>query len=123
MVGGVFGVVVLGLLMLDIATAKLNHLAPFLPPGAALKLANNPPSKSVLALAPEEFVYKVRFSFVYALQHTLRFAAILPFLGAGLTWILMGRRADPVDELPAAPQSPVLENYAHAPEPDAAVQV
>jgi EmrB/QacA subfamily drug resistance transporter len=92
MVGGVFGVVVLGVLMLDIATMKLNHLAPFLPPGSALKLANNPPTRHVLELAPTEFLFKVRYSFVYALQHMLRAAAILPLFGAGLTLILMRPR-------------------------------
>lgn len=93
MIGGVLGIVSLGVLMLALASHKLSVLAPFLPKGSALQLANKPPSVAEQKLAPPEFLYHVRFSFVWALQRTFRAAAVLPLVGAVATWVVMGRSA------------------------------
>jgi EmrB/QacA subfamily drug resistance transporter len=112
MVGGVFGVTGLGVIMISRWSDKLNHLMPFLPPGASLHMVNNPPTKLELELSTPELLYKGKEAFVYAYQHTMRLGAILPAVGALLAWALIaGRRAilaKSAELEQAAPRQPLM---------------
>jgi EmrB/QacA subfamily drug resistance transporter len=92
MVGGVFGVALLGVVMLDLTSRKLDQLMPWLPPGASTQMASTPPSKLALEIAPPELIYKSHVAFVYGLQIGMRLGAILPLVGALLAWVLIARR-------------------------------
>jgi DHA2 family multidrug resistance protein-like MFS transporter len=98
MVGGAFGICALGTLMIDVTARKLGQLMPFLPPGAGRQMANTPPSPKAIELAPTELLEKGREAFVYSLQVTLRYGAILPIIGALLAWVLIARRQPSVEE-------------------------
>ncbi len=95
MVGGVFGIAVLGVLMIDLTSHKLNQLMPWLPPGASYHMATNPPNKLALEIAPPELIYKSHVAFVYGLQIGMRVGAILPLLGALCAWFMIARRQSP----------------------------
>ncbi len=97
MVGGVFGIAVLGVLTIDLTSRKLEQLMPWLPPGASTQMATNPPSKLALEIAPPELIYKSHVAFVYGLQIGMRVGAILPLVGALCAWALIARRQSPVE--------------------------
>ena len=92
MVGGAIGICTLGTVLINVTARQLNHLMPFLPPGASTQMANTPPSPKAIELAPSELLEKGREAFVYGLQVTLRYGAILPIVGALLAWLLIARR-------------------------------
>lgn len=98
MVGGIFGIAVLGTLMVDLTSRKLDQLMPWLPPGASTQMATNPPSKLAQELAPAELLYNGHVAFVYGLQIGMRLGAILPLVGALLAWVLIARRQSPAEE-------------------------
>ncbi len=93
MVGGAFGVALLGALMIHWWSEQLNHLMPFLPPGTSFDLINKPPvPKTLEKLALPEQIYDGKAAFVYAYQRTMRVASILPGLGAVLAAMLITNR-------------------------------
>ncbi len=113
MVGGVFGVAILGALLIDLTSRRLDQLMPWLPPGASTQMASTTPSKLALEIAPPEIIYKGHLAFVYGLQIGMRFAAILPLVAALLAWALIGRReissivgAEPGQSHAPAPATP-----------------
>ncbi len=99
MVGGVFGIAVLGVLTIDLTSRKLDQLMPWLPPGASTQMASNPPSKLAIEIAPPEIIYKGHEAAVYGLQIAMRAGAILPLVGAACAWVLIKRHQTSAEEV------------------------
>jgi EmrB/QacA subfamily drug resistance transporter len=110
MLGGIFGIAVLGTLMIDLTSRKLDQLMPWLPPGASTQMASNPPSKLALEIAPPEIIYKSHLAFVYGLQYGMRLGALLPLGGALLAWALIAKRQSAVGVKIIDGQQPSLAN-------------
>ena len=110
MVGGTFGVAILGAMVSTLGRSRLDQLLPALPESARARLASGLGSGADLRGVPEHIVQASQSAFVYALQYGLRLSAAVALLGAVLAWRMIGRReaAAPVPESapgPAAAQS------------------
>jgi MFS family permease len=115
MVGGTFGVAVLGALLSTLGSSKLGQLLPSVPASVRSRLtaglgAGTPPHG-----VPASVVRAGHEAFVYALQNGLRLGASVALLGALVAWTLVGRDAAAVpvgvtDEAVAAavPDAPRL---------------
>jgi EmrB/QacA subfamily drug resistance transporter len=105
MVGGTFGVAVLGALVSTLGRSKIDQLLPGVPSPARAHLADSLGSGGVLHGVPVRVVDASQQAFVYALQYGLRLGAAVALLGAVLAWTLIGRRreATRAAELPPAP--------------------
>jgi EmrB/QacA subfamily drug resistance transporter len=94
MVGGTFGVAVLGALVSTLGRSKIDQLLPGLPSPARTRLADSLGSGGVLHGVPVRIVDASQEAFVYALQYGLRLGAAVALLGAVLAWTLVGRREE-----------------------------
>jgi EmrB/QacA subfamily drug resistance transporter len=92
MVGGTFGVAVLGALVSTLGRSKIDQLLPGVPSPARAHLADSLGSGGVLHGVPVRVVDASQQAFVYALQYGLRLGAAVALLGAVLAWTLVGRR-------------------------------
>jgi EmrB/QacA subfamily drug resistance transporter len=92
MVGGTFGVAVLGALVSTLGRSKIDQLLPGLPSAGRERLADSLGSGGVLHGVPVRIVDASQQAFVYALQYGLRLGAAVALLGAVLAWTLVGRR-------------------------------
>jgi hypothetical protein len=94
MVGGTFGVAVMGALITTIGHAKINERLPHLPAATRTALANSlgaggaPGGHHVSA----QITSVTREAFVSALGTGLLIGAIVTLIGAVLAWILVERR-------------------------------
>ena len=105
MVGGTFGVAVLGAMVSTLGRSKIDQLVPGAPSALRTRLADSLGSGGVLHGVPVQIVDASQHAFVYALQYGLRLGAAVAFIGAVLAWTLVGRRervATPAGHAPAA---------------------
>jgi EmrB/QacA subfamily drug resistance transporter len=103
MVGGTFGVAVLGALVSTLGRSKIDQLLPSLPAADRSRLASALGSGQTVSSAPHQIVEAGREAFVYALQSGLRLGAAVAFVGALVAWSLVGR--DRASETQTAPHS------------------
>jgi EmrB/QacA subfamily drug resistance transporter len=97
MVGGTFGVAVMGALITTIGHAKIDSRLPHLPAATRTALANALGAGGAPAEhhASPQIVSVVREAFVSALGTGLLIGAIVTLVGAGLAWLLIERRIKP----------------------------
>jgi hypothetical protein len=95
MVGGTFGVAVLGAMVSTLGRSQLDRLLPALPASDRARLASGLGSGGVLHGVSAQVVDASQRAFVYALQYGLRLSAAVALLGALLAWVLVARRPAP----------------------------
>jgi EmrB/QacA subfamily drug resistance transporter len=110
MVGGTFGVAVLGAMVSTLGRSKIDELLPALAPGQRAQLAAGIGSGGVLHGVPASVVQASHEAYVYALQYGLRLGSAVALVGALLAWTLIGRRA----QAPAAQSAPAAANGARS---------
>jgi EmrB/QacA subfamily drug resistance transporter len=91
MVGGTFGVAVLGALVATLGRSRIDQLLPSLPSSARAAMANGLGSGRTAGAAPAQIVQAGHEAFVYALQYGLRLGAAVALLGAIVAWTMIGR--------------------------------
>jgi EmrB/QacA subfamily drug resistance transporter len=111
MVGGTFGVAVLGALVSTLGRSKIDQLLPGAPAAARERLAGSLGSGGVLHGVSAQAVDASQRAFVYALQYGLRLGAAVALVGALLAWTLVARRT----VAPAAGQGAAQPEAAHSP--------
>jgi EmrB/QacA subfamily drug resistance transporter len=95
MVGGTFGVAVLGAMVSTLGASRLAELLPAVSSSARAHLADSLGSGGVLHGAGGPMVQASHNAFVYALQYGLRLGAAVALVGALLAWVLIARRPEP----------------------------
>jgi EmrB/QacA subfamily drug resistance transporter len=95
MVGGTFGVAVLGAMVSTLGASRLAELLPAVSSSARARLADGLGSGGVLHGAGGAIVQASHNAFVYALQYGLRLGAAVALVGALLAWALIARRPEP----------------------------
>jgi hypothetical protein len=90
MVGGTFGVAVLGALVATLGRSRIDQLLPALPSGERANVAASLGSVGVHGV-PAYVIAAGDRAFVYALQYGLRLGAAVALLGALLAWALIRR--------------------------------
>jgi EmrB/QacA subfamily drug resistance transporter len=107
MVGGTFGVAVLGAMVSTLGRSKIDQLLPGAPAGARERLAGTLGSGGVLHGVSAQALDASQRAFVYALQYGLRLGSAVALVGALLAWTLVSRRAAPASSAePASPAEP-----------------
>ncbi len=91
MVGGTFGVAVLGALVATLGANRIDQLLPALPASARSQLAGALGSGGVSHNVPAPVVQASHEAFVYALQNGLRLGAAVALAGAIVAVTLVGR--------------------------------
>jgi len=91
MVGGTFGVAVLGALVSTLGSSKLADLLPGVPSDAREAISNGLGAGTPTHAPSAAIVKAAHEAFVYALQNGLRLGASVAFLGALVAWSLIGR--------------------------------
>ena len=109
MVGGTFGVAVLGALITGLGRSRIDQLLPALPEGRSEALADALGAGGRQAGGP--IGDALREAYVYALNGGLRLGAALAVLGAVLAWLLIARG---VPTRAAAAVPPVAQDAASA---------
>jgi len=99
MVGGTFGVAVLGAMVSTLGRSKIDQLLPALPASARAHLANAIGSGGVLHGTSSELLDASQRAFVYALQYGLRLGSAVALLGALVAWTLVARRTEPAQQV------------------------
>jgi EmrB/QacA subfamily drug resistance transporter len=115
MVGGTFGVAVLGAIVAAIGRAKIDDLLPALPAAARQRLTDSLGAGGVgSGHAPAQIVAATHEAFVTALGTGLKLGGSVALLGALLAWALIRspRPQAPVETAPAREPVPAL---AHEP--------
>jgi EmrB/QacA subfamily drug resistance transporter len=103
MVGGTFGVAVLGAMVSTLGRSRLDQLLPGAPASERASLAGSLGSGGVLHGISAQAVDASQRAFVYALQNGLRLGSAVALIGALLAWTLIAaRRAN----APAASPAP-----------------
>ncbi len=92
MVGGTFGVAVLGAMVSTLGRSQLDRLLPAVPAADRARLASGLGSGGVLHGVSAQIVDASQQAFVYALQYGLRLSSAVALLGALLAWVLVARR-------------------------------
>ena len=103
MVGGTFGVAVLGAMVSTLGRSKIDQLLPALPASARAHLANSIGSGGVLHGVSAQLIDASQRAFVYALQYGLRLGSAVALIGALIAWTLVARRAVPAPLLEPMP--------------------
>jgi EmrB/QacA subfamily drug resistance transporter len=98
MVGGTFGVAVLGALVSTLGRSKINQLLPTLSTTHRAQLAESLGSGGVLHGLPAPVINASQQAFVYALQYGLRLGSAVALLGAVLAWVLVAPRSAAAQE-------------------------
>jgi EmrB/QacA subfamily drug resistance transporter len=109
MVGGTFGVAVLGAMVATLGRSRIDELLPAAPAAVRARLADSLGSGGVLHGVPPAVVRASQEAYVYALHYGLRLGSGVALLGALLAWTLIGRRAPatrPAETLPGATRTP-----------------
>ena len=91
MVGGTFGVAVLGAMVSTLGGSKLGQLLPAVPASARSKLTAGLGAGSPPHGVPARVVQAGHEAFVYALQNGLRVGGSVALAGAVVAWALIGR--------------------------------
>jgi hypothetical protein len=94
MVGGTFGVAILGALVATLGRSKIDELLPQLPDAARGKLADGLGSGGVAHGVPARVTDAAQQAFVYALHYGLLLGAGVALLGALAAFTLIRKRAD-----------------------------
>jgi EmrB/QacA subfamily drug resistance transporter len=89
MVGGSFGVAVLGAMVASLGRSKLDQLLPSVPAAARERMADTLGSGAQGGHAPSHLVWAGHEAFVYALQNGLRLGAGVALFGALAAWALV----------------------------------
>ena len=93
MVGGTFGVAVLGAMVSTLGRSRLDQLLPGAPASDRASLAGSLGSGGVLHGVSAQAVDASQRAFVYALQNGLRLGSAVALVGALLAWTLVAPRA------------------------------
>jgi len=109
MVGGTFGVAILGAMVATLGRQQIDKLLPALPEAARARIASGLGSGGVTHGVPGRIVQASQEAFVYALQYGLRLGAVVALLGAGLAWVLISPKAAEDPESQAAPAATPVE--------------
>jgi EmrB/QacA subfamily drug resistance transporter len=104
MVGGTFGVAVMGALITGLGKSKLDQLLPAMPEGRRQDLADSLGAGGVHVGG--QVGNAVQQAYVYALNDGLRIGAAVTVLGALLAWLLIADRAVAPSEVAAARPGP-----------------
>ena len=94
MVGGTFGVAILGALVATLGRSKIDELLPQLPDSARAKLAGGLGSGGVAHGVPARVVDGAQQAFVYALHYGLLLGSGVALLGALTAFALIRKRSD-----------------------------
>jgi EmrB/QacA subfamily drug resistance transporter len=122
MVGGTFGVAIMGALVTTIGRAKIDVRLPHLPAATRATIANSLGGGGATgAHAPAQIVATVREAFVSALGTGLTISATTTLLGAGVAWMLIQRGATPAQSQPDAAPAPHGAAFEAGAEADAEV--
>lgn len=97
MVGGTFGVAVLGAMVATLGRSKINELLPQASSTVRANLAAGLGSGAAPHGVPAQIISAAQHAFVYALQYGLRLGAVVALLGALLAWTLIRARASERD--------------------------
>jgi EmrB/QacA subfamily drug resistance transporter len=92
MVGGTFGVAVLGAMVSTLGRSEIDKLLPGLSSAARARLAGGLGSGGTLHGVPPQVVQASHHAYVYALQYGLRLTSAVALIGALLGWMLVARR-------------------------------
>jgi EmrB/QacA subfamily drug resistance transporter len=95
MVGGTFGVAVLGALVSTLGRSRIDQLLPTAPAAARAKLVDSLGSGGVLHGEPAQAIAASHQAFVYALQNGLRIGSTVALVGAIFAWLLIANRPAP----------------------------
>jgi MFS family permease len=106
MVGGTFGVAVLGALVATLGRNRIDQLLPSVPASARSALAIGLGSGGTVHNAPAQVVGAAHEAFVYALQNGLRLGSAVALAGALVAWALIGRDQVPVAETVGGTEMP-----------------
>jgi hypothetical protein len=106
MVGGTFGIAVLGAMVSTLGRSELNRLLPAVPSSVRARLASGLGSGGTLHGVPVQIVDASNRAFVYALQYGLRLSSAVALLGAVLAWVLVARRKPTARDLPGSELHP-----------------
>jgi hypothetical protein len=101
MVGGTFGVAVLGAMVATLGRSKIDQLLPALPAGARAQLAAGLGSGAAPHGVAPQVVGAGREAFVYALHYGLLLGSAVALIGAVTAWTMVARKPEPaVDPAP-----------------------
>jgi EmrB/QacA subfamily drug resistance transporter len=92
MVGGTFGVAVLGAMVATLGRSKIDQLLPHVPDAARARIADGLGSGAAPHGVSAQIVDAGQSAFVYSLQYGLRLGSIVALLGALAAWKLIGAR-------------------------------
>jgi EmrB/QacA subfamily drug resistance transporter len=110
MVGGTFGVAVLGAMVATLGRSKLDALLPTVPSAARARLADALGSGAAPNGLGTHIVDASQRAFVYSLQYGLRLGSAVALLGALAAWVLIApREASPAPETQTEPARASLE--------------
>jgi len=109
MVGGTFGVAVLGAMVATLGRTKIDELLPQLPGSARARLAEGLGSGAAPHGVSAQILDAAQSAFVYALQYGLRLGSIVALLGALAAWKLIGARPAGAGSPTSAPESAPAE--------------
>jgi EmrB/QacA subfamily drug resistance transporter len=113
MVGGTFGVAVLGALVATLGRSKIDQLLPTLPSGARARLAGGLGSGGVQHGVPARVIDASQQAFVYALHYGLLLGSGVALLGAIAALALIRRGpAEPTAAEPSEAELRPLEQHA-----------
>jgi len=112
MVGGTFGVAVMGALITTLGKSKLGDLLPQVPKASRDKLAESLGSGAA-QVQGGAVGHAVQQAYVSALNDGLRIAAVVAAVGAALSWMLIARGVPAA--APATAAEPAAEGAAAAP--------
>jgi MFS family permease len=115
MVGGTFGVAVLGAMVTSLGRSKIDQLLPGVPAATRERMASLLGGAQGVH-APPHVIWAGHEAFVYALQNGLRLGAGVALFGAVAAWTLVRPASRGVETSPAATHAP-------APSPSAAEAV
>jgi len=121
MVGGTFGVAVLGAMVATLGRSKIDQLLPALPSGARERVASTLGSGGVMHGVPASVVDASHSAYVYALHYGLRLGSAVALVGALAAWTLVARLPASESTAPAAPDAaestaPATPGAVHAPQ-------
>ncbi|HEX4467833.1 MAG TPA: MFS transporter [Solirubrobacteraceae bacterium] len=105
MVGGTFGVAVLGAMVTALGRSKIDQLLPTASAHDRSRLVESLGSGSALHGVPAQVVHSSQEAFVYALQNGLRLGSAVALLGALIAWTLIAPHERPDEAVEARPSA------------------
>jgi EmrB/QacA subfamily drug resistance transporter len=104
MVGGTFGVAVLGAMVATLGRSKIDQLLPALPDASRARLAEALGSGAAPHGVSAQIIDAGQSAFVYSLQYGLRLGSAVALLGALAAWFLIAQRSGAPDSAGAQPE-------------------